>query len=165
MDRAKRQSIKDYVVEGSKGDNLIFEQSILSEQFLPQYSSKNYENTVDMNYYAACLRDFERKKKKKLMKKTLDGVEQQTNWEGKREGERESSDDDDDGNGHALHPLLKSREVCLTDPMDENFTWKEYYLPLTLNLVSTFFYMTNYNIAGPTSVKYIESLGGNGALA
>ena len=41
----------------------------------------------------------------------------------------------------------------------------EYYLPLGLNLCSTFLYMTNYFIAGPTSAVYIETLGGHKALA
>lgn len=41
----------------------------------------------------------------------------------------------------------------------------EYYLPLGLNLFSTFLYMANYFIAGPTSAVYIETLGGNKALA
>ena len=41
----------------------------------------------------------------------------------------------------------------------------EYYLPLGLNLFSTFLYMANYFIAGPTSAVYIETLGGHKALA
>lgn len=41
----------------------------------------------------------------------------------------------------------------------------DYYLPLGLNLFSTFLYMANYFIAGPTSAVYIETLGGHKALA
>ena len=39
------------------------------------------------------------------------------------------------------------------------------YLPLGLNLFSTFLYMANYFVAGPTSAVYIETLGGHKALA
>jgi len=38
-------------------------------------------------------------------------------------------------------------------------------LGLWLNLVAAFLYMTNYYIAGPTSVKYMSALGGDDALA
>ena len=41
----------------------------------------------------------------------------------------------------------------------------EYYLSLGLNLFSTFLYMANYFVAGPTSAVYIEALGGHKALA
>jgi len=41
----------------------------------------------------------------------------------------------------------------------------DYYLPLGLNLFSTFLYMANYFVAGPTSAVYIETLGGHKALA
>ena len=41
----------------------------------------------------------------------------------------------------------------------------EYYLSLGLNLFSTFLYMANYFVAGPTSAVYIKTLGGHEALA
>lgn len=45
---------------------------------------------------------------------------------------------------------------------ESDYKWP---LGLTLNLFSTFLYMTNYFIAGPTSVRYVNALGGHAAFA
>mmetsp|Transcript_19382 Transcript_19382/g.26895 ORF Transcript_19382/g.26895 Transcript_19382/m.26895 type:complete len:668 (+) Transcript_19382:1-2004(+) len=45
---------------------------------------------------------------------------------------------------------------------ESDYKWP---LGLTLNLFSTFLYMTNYFIAGPTSVRYVDALGGHAAFA
>lgn len=129
MKRAEKRSVKDFVVDGSLGNNIAFEPSILKNRFQPTGD----QGDADMKFYV------DWRKRERLT-----------------EGHLDINDTDEKG----LHSEIETGDESL--PSAAGSVWP---IGLQLNLFSTFLYMTNYFVAGPTSVAYIHALGGHAALA